>query len=130
MSFANTLSRLEAVSKPSAEGGEGAMVAVHRSDLADLLHRFDRLEADARAAYAVGLRREDPREPSGTDHSAGRQLSQLLGAVAVYLGAIHSDRRGDRDWLQRAMVAATQSSAMRDYRLAVGGDDADRKEPQ
>lgn len=45
----------------------------------------------------------------------GRQLSELIGAVGIYLGEIKSAGEGDKERLRRAMKYALHSEAFIEY---------------
>ncbi len=45
----------------------------------------------------------------------GRHLSELIGAVGLYLGDLGSAHEGDEERLRRAMKRALRSEAFRKY---------------
>lgn len=45
------------------------------------------------------------------DEDLGRQLGELIGAVALYLGELGPSHEGDKDRLRRALQRATRSRA-------------------
>jgi hypothetical protein len=58
---------------------------------------------------------EDEAIDTSHDADAGRQLSELVGAVGLYLGELGSGHDGDKERLQRAMYRALRSKAMHDF---------------
>ena len=49
--------------------------------------------------------------PMGEQDGLGRQLSELIGAVGIYLGDLGSAHEADRARLRRAMQRAMRSEA-------------------
>ncbi len=54
-------------------------------------------------------------DPDPDTVNLGRQLSELVGAVGIYLGELGSAHGGDRERLHRAMMRAILSQAFCDY---------------
>lgn len=59
---------------------------------------------------AVRTKGDDP-----DTNNLGRQLSELIGAVGIYLGELWSAYEGDRERLHRAMMRASRSQAFDKY---------------
>ena len=54
-------------------------------------------------------------DPFTINEQLGRELSELIGAVSLYLGQLGSPHKDDKERLQRAMTLALRSEAFRGY---------------